>query len=385
MIFFSRFIKGLHKLDCELIFLTNSLSLYLLGIKRRIKIFLCKKSSNRNEEKCYLNSTEVLGKLLSEDEAEILYQSVLNSGEELVKRYGVNLIFIGNGSSTAQIAMKAISKKFNIPALFFENPNIPGKTFVDQKGVNAKSRLYENINLLNDFSVNVEDYQKFIDIYLKSRKSTNKKKKRFLSIENPYIILDYLGFLLLNLPKIQNLSLVDRFIKKFRYRSLKIESDKVSFQDKYIFYPLQVSSDSQLLLNSNISNIEALEFAYEESQKNGLKLIVKPHPKEKNPEVISHIISIKKQKNFLITNFSTLELVKHCELLITINSTVGLEAMIMGKKVIFLGKTFYKNLTQELIPKYICGYLLDFSYTSADDIPTEKIAEMFKRIEFKSE
>ncbi len=382
--FFSRFVKGLNECNCELIFLTNSLSLYLIGIRRGLKIFLCRKSHKKNDDESYLNSTEVLGNFLSKTDAEILFKSGLHSGEKIVKTHGIKLIFIGNGSSTAQIAMKTVAHNFNLPTLFFENPNVPGKTFIDKKGVNASSTLYENISILNDYSVNAKDYERFIREYLSSATVIAKKKKKILSIENPFIIFDYLGFLFFNLPKTQNFSLLDRIIRKFAYRSLKVEYDEISLQDKFIFYPLQVSSDSQLLVNSTISNIDALEFSCDLAQKKGLKLVVKSHPKEKGAEIIKKILALKRKKNFLLSDTPTLELVRNCEMLVTINSTVGLEGLILDKNVIFLGKTFYKDLNSELIPRYICGYLADFPYTSKDDISSERISEILKRIEFNS-
>jgi capsular polysaccharide export protein len=381
--FFSRFIKGLNECNYELIFLTNSLSLYLIGIKRGLKIFLAKKSYKNNDDLSYLNSTEIRGKFLSQLEAEILYQSVLHSCEELIKRFELKIIFIGNGSSTAQIAMKTIAKHNSIPTLFFENSNIPGKTFIDPMGVNAASSIYGNISSLNEYNVNDKDYNNFIKEYLRQISQT-KESGRKISIDNPLIIFDYLGFTLFSLPKTQNFSLSNRISRKFRYRSLRFQFDTTSFQEKFIFFPLQVSSDSQLILNSDVSNVEALEYSYEFSRKRGLKLIVKPHPKEKDAFVIKKILALKKEMKFQLSNSPTIELVRNCDTLITINSTVGLEGLILNKNVIFLGRTFYKDLKPELIPKYICGYLADFPYTSRDDIPTQQISYILGRIKFKT-
>ena len=383
--FFLRFINGLHLNNYEMVFFTNSLSLYLIGISKKIEIFLCRKSKEKHEANIQLNSIEILAEWLSEDEAWLLYTSVFRAGIELIDKYGIKLIFIPNGSSTAQIAMKNIAEHFNIPALFFENPNIPGKTIIDPKGVNAKSSLYGNIQILNDYNVNIEEYEKFISEYVNTKKITSQNRKTFIiSIDNPYIVLDYLGFTFFNLPKNQNFSLPDRIIRKYKYRSLRTEYDKITFQDAYVFYPLQVSRDSQLLLNSDVSIMDALEYSYNESQKRGLKLIVKPHPKERDTKVIRKIMALRKQMKFLLTNLPTMDLVRHCELLIAINSTVGLEAMIMGKSVIFLGRTLYKDLSPDLVPRYICGYLSDFPYTSVDDVPVEKIAVLLRKIEVKS-
>lgn len=376
--FFSRFVKGLTELNYDLVFLTNSLSIYLIARRKGLKIFLCKKSFKKTNDRSYLNSVEVLGKFLKQEQAKILFQSVLTRCEELVRSNNVKYFLVGNGSSTAQIAMKQIALRSQIPTLFFENANIAGKTFVDPKGVNAASSIYEDISILNEYSFNEKEYQKIIQDYLNDSGNVA-KKKNFLSIENQYLVFDYLGYSFFNLPPNQNYSLTSRIFRKLKYGSFNITFDNVSLSIPYVFYPLQVSFDSQILLNSEVSIADALEFAYEEAKRRGLQLIVKPHPKEKDGEVIKKIVEKKNSLRFSLTNLPASKLVKNSEVIVTINSTVGLEGLMLGKEVIFLGKTFYKNLTPELLPKYICGYLADFPYNSSEDISADKIEEILKR------
>lgn len=376
--FFSRFVKGLRELNYDLVFLTNSLSIYFIARSKGLKIFLCKKSNNAVKDKSYLNSIEVLGRFLNEEQAELLYYSVVAACENLVNTNIVKYFFVGNGSSTAQIAMKQIASKYHIPTLFFENANIAGKTFVDPKGVNAASSLYEDISILNEYSFDEKEYQKIIQDYL-NQPGNVVKKKNFLSIENPYLVFDYVGYSFFNLPTNQNYSLTSRIFRKLKYDSLNIIFDNVSLSIPYIFYPLQVSFDSQILLNSEVSAADALEFAYEEAKRRGLQLIVKPHPKEKDTEVIKKIVEKKNSLRFSLTDLPASKLVKNSGVIVTINSTVGLEGLMLRKEVIFLGKTFYKNLTPELLPKYICGYLADFPYNSSEDISADKIKEILKR------
>lgn len=376
--FFSRFVRGLKELNHDLIFLTNSLSIYLIARSKGLKIFLCKRSNRKVEDNSFLNSTEVLGKFLDKDQAEILFQSVFAKCEELVNSFRIKYLFIGNGSSTAQIAVKQVGRKYHIPMLFFENANIAGKTFVDPKGVNAASSLYEDISILNEYSIDEKEYQKIIQDYL-NHPGNVVKKKNFLSIENPYLVFDYLGYSFFNLPPNQNYSLIDRIVRKFKYNSADIVFENVALSIPYVFYPLQVSFDSQLLLNSEVSIFDALEIAYQEAKNRGLQLIVKPHPKEKNVEVINKILEKKRTMKFFLSNLPASKLVKNCIAIVTINSTVGLEGLLLGKEVIFLGKTFYKNLTSDLLPKYICGYLADFPYHSEEELPSEKIIQILKR------
>ena len=72
--------------------------------------------------------------------------------------------------------------------------------------------------------------------------------------------------------------------------------------------------------------------------------------------------------DIIVTNSNTFELIQNARIVITINSTVGLEALILNKYVIFLGDTFYKNFDQERLKKYLLKYLINIEYFSNDKV-----------------
>jgi capsular polysaccharide export protein len=78
------------------------------------------------------------------------------------------------------------------------------------------------------------------------------------------------------------------------------------------------------------------------SQKLGITFVFKEHPSSRK----SYEDLKRKQNKHLIfaNNYSTQELIQKASMVITINSTVGIESLLFHKKVITLGEAFY-NIT----------------------------------------
>jgi len=90
--------------------------------------------------------------------------------------------------------------------------------------------------------------------------------------------------------------------------------------------------------------------------------------------------NVSRQKlNFVLTDENTFNLILDAEEVVTINSSVGLEALILDKKVTFLGKSFYSELTLELLRNYILSYLVNIDYFSDDDIDINELDKVIKR------
>ncbi|MCE6952504.1 hypothetical protein LAZ29_16340 [Cereibacter sphaeroides] len=110
----------------------------------------------------------------------------------------------------------------------------------------------------------------------------------------------------------------------------------------FIFVPLQVPDDSQLTeygawTNSVESFLNALQVAAEHLPA-GWDFVVKKHPSATykfNVEAFGH------PRIVFSNTTSTLDLVKHAKAVLTINSSVGLQAMLFDKPVIITGEAAY--------------------------------------------
>ena len=140
-------------------------------------------------------------------------------------------------------------------------------------------------------------------------------------------------------------------LKNVIYKKIKERSySKVDLNQRYIFVPFQVETDSQIINFSNkiktMKNLVALVSdsveRYNRQFDDNLKVIFKPHPVDKSVNIDYIIRNLGSYNSSLISlKENTQDLIANSELVITINSTVGIEALISGKNVITLGDAFY--------------------------------------------
>ena len=69
-----------------------------------------------------------------------------------------------------------------------------------------------------------------------------------------------------------------------------------------------------------------------------------------------------KSEVYLIREVKVSNIIEKADLVITINSTVGLESLIWGKETIFLGKSMYAKFNRIRLAKYLNNYLVEFDY-----------------------
>lgn len=130
----------------------------------------------------------------------------------------------------------------------------------------------------------------------------------------------------------------------------KTSKPKLNLNKSYVFIPFQVESDSQIIEFSphvkTMQNLVALACEavtdYNIRYKQNLAIIFKPHPVDKRVSIRSILQKMKYYPHAEVSfHETTQELIRHADFIVTINSTVGLEALMMKTPVITLGDTFY--------------------------------------------
>lgn len=86
-------------------------------------------------------------------------------------------------------------------------------------------------------------------------------------------------------------------------------------------------------------------------------------------------------KNLLV-NFNTFELINGAIEFWPINSTVGLESMIVGKEVTFEGNSIYRSMAGNRLAAYIMKYLVKIEYFSNENITKEQFDDFFDESRF---
>lgn len=383
--FFFRLKNSLRKKGYESIFITPLLATYLYLRLHDCEVVLVKKCYSERvkcDDKNIKMSLEFKMGNLNYFEAEKLYKSIYLAAEKIHFEKTLIGVFIWNGSCVSDIAIREFSKKYMLKMVFFEIANIPGKIFIDREGTNAKSELYKNKEILERFIVTSEKYRMWKKEYLGKKMKAHfvpqarKKKKIFIiSFLNLLGKVFYTHFA-------YNKNFLERICSYKEKFFFDMKFDEFNYKErKYIFFPLQVSSDSQILLHSSVGLIEGLLYAIRKAETTECDLIIKLHPAESDLSILKYVFRLREKYKFYIVNKNTFQLIKYAQKIITINSTVGLEAKILGKEVEILGNSIYKNFKGEDFSKYILGFLVDIDFFSEKEISLEEIHRIIELLE----
>lgn len=389
--FFRRFLNAGSILGYRFVFLTYRYHVYTYAkkcLKADAEVFyltdeFCRKD---NEEKnlnldldleCLTNSISLKGAYKCYNAAMAFFET-LNKSE-------IDYIWCWNGYKIIDHALKDFAKRNCIKTLYFEIANIKGKLFVDSKGTNCRSYLYLHKEILNKISLKTDEYLVWRNKYIaeKFQQTTipQAKKIRLLQYIQNYT-LDFIGYMIHN-GIVQRKIPIRRTFKRFHGMPCDLIKEDIR-KINYIFFPLQVSTDTQVLINGNITVLNAVKKALDYARNHNFYLVIKPHPAEKNPLYFEKLESVLSNYNrTLITNENTFKLIKYAQETFTINSTVGLEAKILNRPVHVFGKALYENFTQDDISRYVMGYLLNIDYWGTDNISIENFKKVLERTDLK--
>lgn len=229
-----------------------------------------------------------------------IYRKLLNSQIDYVACF--------NGLKGVDGLVVAACRELKIPVLFFEFASLVGRVQIDWKGINFDSSIPRDSNF-----------------YRNSAESFHEVNWRNSVPISRQVIKN---------PSVQQIKDVDGILEK----------------QKFIFCPLQVPKDSQLTVHGgwvegNFDFLNCIDkmTAYLPSKTH---FRIKEHPSSK-VSLRRHIAKLNNPNIKLDNTTDTMDLVSYSIAVMTINSSVGLEAFYFGKPVITLGNAFYSfgNLT----------------------------------------
>lgn len=257
--------------------------------------------------------------------------------------------------------------------LYFEVGNFPNRMFVDPKGVNAKSTAFFDKIKAN------EKYHSFSYAKLMEEKKAQPPQAK-LTIQDKLFswFFNLLGIILLGYPYTKFESPICKgkmFISSKLSKILMKKYQTITEKEisDFIFVPLQVSSDTQILFNSDIDNDGLIENAIA----TGSPVIIKFHPAERNFNSIRNIyLKYRKHEDvYFASSIDTPTLIDKCKSVFSINSNVGLEAILQQKEVKFLGRTIYSDFDFVTAVTYLKDFLVELQYPVVKNISkdTEKV------------
>ena len=279
---------------------------------------------------------------------------ILNEGTRLLKacnnyfnKTRIDIIIVWGGIRYYSSIPANIAKSNVIPCIYVEKGLYPFTLQVDVQGVNGFGKLKTEFSDTKGFEEfdPIDFYQSLLkEKWYFTQPVTSISKK----IKLKYFFKEFsFDELLLKIyHKYFETGLLSRFVYRDRWEITNPSSDSETIEETgYIFIPFQVSDDSQLLVQNNWikDNVTLVESVIRSLNELGInrKIIIKEHPREFRKINYHEIL---KNYNIHFSKAGTIDLISGCSLVVTINSTVGFEALVFCKPVIITGSALYESI-----------------------------------------
>ncbi|CAH6799130.1 putative Capsular biosynthesis protein [Vibrio chagasii] len=383
--FFKRIILG--SSDDVNFFVVTHLPLVFLYLKSinssNVKIYFIKGDRHKDhlQQRMHDPSLELLTNKLDKNEELTLFKSYLGELESIFSNPTlIDYILVWNGQQLLNTAFATFARQCSIEVIYMEISNFFSKMFIDSEGVNAKSYIYSNSSDLDKFpTVDNEKHQAWLFDYIQ-RKNNILPQSQASTLD---IIERAVNKLLFSFVSPMHTKFVFRTMLNSRPKPVNFNSyefDEISGLFDVVFCPLQVSTDTQLLVNSDYNNLDQINQALDISSRKSKTLVVKLHPAETDKKSVDRIFQMRKKYGFKIVNSSVKDIFDVSSEVIVNNSTVGLEAMLFGLDTTVIGRAIYSEFNKERLISYIHNYLLSgVDYFSEDVININLIVEHSKK------
>lgn len=256
--------------------------------------------------------------------------------------HSVDVVFQWMGAELERRVLRTICDKEHIfHSMFIFSPIKEHFMLVKDEFVHK-----HNIRINN---VNIEQSKKYIEDY-KSKKfnfiAPRRQKlltfinfKKFIHVDNK---LYYLRSVIRNSIRIKKYrwgNIIKFIVSKWLYQ-------KLPRNKKYIFYPLHYLAESQVTVRSNniIDQIILIKLI-SLNIPSDYCLLIKEHPKAEGEIGLNDLVTIRNLQNVCLVKpeITSHDLIKLSNIIITVNSTVGFEAILYQRPVITFGKGIYMD------------------------------------------
>lgn len=216
-----------------------------------------------------------------------------------IRRHRPDAVGVWGGNAVDARAVVVAARCAEIPCFHFENGFLPSTTQMDLRGVNAASSVPRD----------------------------------------PAFYRRYKGR--------EDVQLPNRLVPRSSAQRRPQPPPSAPLPESYVFVPFQVKLDSQILLNSPW--IRSMEQLVQAVSRAGVRLghhaphlVFKEHPSCPTPYAHLHDLVAEHPTLHFANGRSTEELIRGSMGVITVNSTVGVEALLLDRPVLALGNAVYE-------------------------------------------
>ena len=301
---------------------------------------------------------DVCGHVLNQPDAGISRERMLREAARVVEAYSVHfdrlsptIVIAWNGTLPRVRAAMKLAETRGYYTVYFEQGNFPGTVICDPKGVNYEGSM-RDFEVPRDFDR--ERIEKYLEGYrvrahMPVRSGQAKQISRgirnalvnFVARRNPFRPRQYFTYDI----RVNLWNLMRRLKRYCRLRSARGARPAAPYEPSrpYIFLPLQVHDDTQITVNSPyIHTMEQLVELMVDARPAEAELVVKTHPADVDRRSYDRIANMLKRPGCtFLTQGNSLKFVRDSGCVVTVNSTVGLEALAFLKSVVVLGNAVY--------------------------------------------
>lgn len=261
--------------------------------------------------------------------------------ETFLDAEAIDALLVWNGSNKLLSMAIHAARRRGIAVIHAEHGYFPGTMQLDLQGVNAASSLARRVHdgLAQRPPHPVLDAR--LDAIIAAVRGDAPSRVVRTAIPERY----------LRLPQARQLNALFYRLRPYGLGKpvLPGYEDPPLPDDGFVFYPLQVKKDSQLLLHSPIWGNDHGAVIAALSEQLALmnpprRLVVKFHPQETRFAQIANDTLIRRFPDVtFVCNIPATELIRRARFVVTINSSVGFEAILLDKPLVTLGASFYAS------------------------------------------
>jgi capsular polysaccharide export protein len=294
---------------------------------------------------------------LAMSDAEGCAQRIIDQADAVVRAYGVHfdrvrpdLVVCWNGTIPRLRAGMKLAEARSIRTSYFEQGNFPGTLICDERGVNYDGSI-PGAEVPREF--NRERIESWLETYHMRPRVPQKRWRQpmslFFDAAVNFCARRSMLHPTLYFDEDKAVGAGRLFRRLFRRMGFgggsRIDADDElrELPERFVFLPLQVHDDTQVVVHSpRVRTMTQLVSQTLSALPEGLALVVKSHPADEGRRSYREIERmLAGGPHRFVRRAGTLELARRSTCVMTINSTVGLEALTHMKPVVVLGEAVY--------------------------------------------
>lgn len=377
--FLLRLRPGLAARQCGIVVVTHLISVAMRAKREGVPCILIKASRATREPPQVDVSTTHEGRqgLLTSARARRFEAAAWPAYVRACERFPVTGMVQWNGEGMVGKLATEFAVRRGLARAYVELGNIDGKLFVDPEGVSGAALIARRPELLDNYAISDGEIETLARRLVEQDREAIPQSRNLRRV-NPWYPINIIGGALMGLRAPASPGLMPRLRRQLGLMR-RISTPPRKPMGRYVFLPLQVSSDTNLLLFSDHDARSAIAAADERAKALGAQLVIKPHPAERDTAALRRLIADTSGGDYLWTGADTIRLILEAEEVVTVNSTVGLTAKLLDRPVTVLGRSLYGAFSRRQAAAFVLRHLVDidpFSDAEAGPSAIDRFLEL---------